>query len=224
MNNNNKTSVRQPFNYSRIPNSIIESTSLSYIEKKILLFSYGIQVHWHVPLVNLVKGWKNDKQLPNTTPLPSQLRNLLKGLEQKGLINRIFTNRKFTAIRLNTEHQLVANSKYFFVSKEIFSHSFLTLDNMVNAICYTRFHHSPKIYGSKLASMLGVDIKTFRKNNQRLINLGLLRSEMSRNTQRYFITTYKLNPTVYVNKHSNKTLSKSINTQVDDISPLKYYF
>lgn len=217
----------QAFNYSRIPNFIVDTSTLSFVEKKVLLFCYAIQVHEHIPIVNLIKGWCRDKTLPKKTLIPSQLRHVLSSLEHKGFIERIINNRKFTAVRLNLNHADIEKSKYFYLTKEVTSNQFLSLDNIANFCAYARFNATPTIYSTKLSSVLGVNVKTFRKNNLMLLKCQLLQSKTqssafySNNNQ---ITTHRIREDLYIPVHANKTVRSSFHTSRDDFYPLKIYF
>lgn len=227
MKTNTLPSPKQQFNYSRIPNFVLETSDLSYSEKKILLFAFAIQVHEHVPLVNLVKGWSKDKTLNSNVRIPSQLRSALKSLEQKGFIERIHTRRKLTAIRVNIDLPSIASSKFFFLTKQISSCQFLSLDNIANMCAYARFHHTNTIYTTKLASILGVTVKTFRKHNTPLIKLKFLQAEAPKRTvytNKHAIITYRMVKELYIENHTRKNIKHSFHNLRDDFYPLKIYF
>lgn len=178
----------------------------------------------HVPLINIIKGWKGNRTLGKNTPLPSQLRKLLKDLEQDGFIERIFNQRKFTAIRLNFDHTLIKNASYFNLTKKITSDNRLGLDEICIAAMYARYDYLNVKYSTKLSSILGIDRGTFATNILKLQACGYLLKETSKHTQ-WNIATYSLKQPFVIRCFQRKTFSESMNqSRRDDFSPLRYYF
>lgn len=217
-------SLRQQQNYSRIPNSVIDSKSLTLSEKKLLLFLYGIQLYWHIPLCNIIRGWTNNKKSLESAGAPAQLRAVLKSLEQKQYITRIFTNKALSSVKLNTDHPEITESKYFYLGKEILSNPNLTLQNYLVIGAYARYYNQKINYTSKLSAILGMSPTTFRKNVVEVNHEGVVIPKITRLPNGIIATTYKLKSEYYLPVYRSKTLGETIHTQLADIWCLKDYF
>lgn len=221
MNNSLLLSPCQLENYSRIPNSLVDSKHISSAFKKILVFLYGIQVNGYIPVCNIIKGWTGFRENRNYTELTSQLRNLLIDLERNGFIERIFQSRKFTAVKLNFDHPLIKEEQYFFLTKKITSDKRLGLEDILIAATYARLNYLNIKYSTKLSALLGMHRNTFNASVKKLAFCGILRTESSKLTQRD-INTYTLAETYIIKKYTKKTFAKSLHqSQLDDFSAVR---
>lgn len=223
-----KKQTSQQKNYSRIPKFILESKSITFHHKKILIFLYAIQIHSVVPIDNIIRGWLNKKTFQDIPAIPSQLRILLNELEEKKFltINRSEFN-KILSITLIEDKAEISDSKYLYVQKVFFSTPGMSLEHCAVATVYQYYDALTNIYASRSCKLLGIDEKTFRKYANQLTEKEFLSTKTAcvRDRLRNFTLSVKYLKSCFImHQKTNLTVSQSIHKGVDDISWLKNIF